>query len=330
MFSLFRVVVRCWPVALVLVLGLVLGSMFLRSPRPSALLPVGPRLPGGLFAFGYPNFPDDLAGTGTPEGFVTRFAGAKQNPLWFDEGAVAGHDIRTLNPQGRYFKHVNLRTLDSTERGPNGSKISGRPDYDWIHTHHPEWVIKDATGNPVPLELPTEEVLDFANDAYLDWVLNTWMPEQLFDRTDLAAPVIYLQHDNGDFKGHAINCAANDIFCTRYGTDEGMQAAWVHMLTRLRQRWPQVRIIISSGPNTYTDPDRQMAAFRRVLSVVDGYYSESLTDRHSYWKEAAPAEKRIALGTTMQLAAWLAANNKVFMPMEGQDDGIALTQDDTD
>jgi hypothetical protein len=73
-----------------------------------------------------------------------------------------------------------------------------------------------------------------------------------------------------------------------------------------------------------------MAALRRVLSAADGYYSENLTDRHSYWKDATPSEKRVALETTMQLASWLSANDKIFMPIEGQGDGIALTQDDTD
>jgi hypothetical protein len=266
----------------------------------------------------------------TPEGFVTRFAGAKHNPDVIDGWASTVGDIRVLNPKGMYFKHINLRTLDSHQRGPEGSKIEGRPNYGWIHANHPEWIIKDRRGEPVPLYLPTEEVLDFGNDAYLDWALNTWMPQQLFDKTDLAASVIYLQHDNGDFQAHEIDCAPGDAVCKRYTTDEGMQSAWVHMLTRIKKRWPQVRIIVSTGTKTYLDPAVQMAAFKRVLAASDGVYSEGLTDRHSYWKAASGAEKRVGLETTLQLAAWLSEQGKVFMPIEGQDDGIPPTQADTD
>jgi hypothetical protein len=221
--------------------------------------------------------------------------------------------------------------MDRTRRGPEGSKIDGMPDYDWIHAHHPEWIIKDRRGKPVPMYAPTEEVLDFGNDAYLDWALNTWMPQQLFDKADLAAPVIHLQHDNGDFQAHDIDCAPGDAVCERYTTDEGMQSAWVHMLTRVKKRWPQVRIIVSTGPQPFVDPAVQLASTKRVLAASDGYYSEGLTDRHhGYLKTATGPERRASLEMTLQLAAWLSEQGKVFMPIEGQDDDIPLSQGDTD
>ena len=248
-------------------------------------------LPGGLFGFVYPTFYPESEGVDSGEEFVSLFAGGKANPSWMDG---EGGNIRTLNPKGMYFKHINLRALDNQNRGPEGSKIEGRPDYDWIHANHPEWILKDVSGNPVPLSLPTEEHLDFANDEYLDWVVNTWMPEQLFDANDLVAPVIYLQQDNGEFLGFPIDCADDDEACKRYTTNEGMESAWVHMINRVKQRWPQVRIIISTGPTISTDRATQMAGFKRVLGVADGEYCESLTDRHSYWKDTSPANKRLA------------------------------------
>ncbi len=291
---------------------------------------IGPLLPGGLFGFGYPAFEDGSQGLTTPEAFITRFATAKHNPYWFDYWAAAGRDVRTLNPRGMYFKHVNLRTLDDTQRGPDGSKIEGRPDYDWIHANHPEWVIKDATGNPIRPWLPTEEALDFANDNYLNWVVNTWMPQQLFDRYDLAAPVIYLQHDNGDFQGWDIDCGPGNPACNQYTTDAGMQDAWVKMINKVKQRWPQVKMIISTGPKTYLAQGTQMDAFKKVLGAADGYYGESLTDRFTYWNTASGNEKRTALKTTLSLGQWLAANGKVFFTMEGQEQDGRLTEEDTE
>ena len=75
--------------------------------------------------------------------------------------------ISGSNPSGVYLKHINLRTI------VRGSPDLSHPDYNWIHANHPEWILRDANGNTVPLFWPTEESLDFGNDAYLDWVLNT-------------------------------------------------------------------------------------------------------------------------------------------------------------
>jgi len=308
------------------------GATSSAGPAPVGTAP-GPVLPGGRFAFAYPFFSleDGAKGVATPEGFAARFAGGKHNPGVIDGWASAGRDIRALNPRGMYFKHVNLRITDNSRAGPAGSKVDGIPTYDWIRAHHPEWIIKDRRGKPVPMYLPTEEVLDFGNDAYLDWALDTWMPEQLFDAADRAAPVVHLQHDNGDFQAHDIDCAPGDAICERYTTDEGMQSAWVHMLTRLKKRWPQVRVIVSSGPKPFVDVDVQLAAFKRVLAAADGYYSEGLTDRHHhYLKTATGAERRANLEMILRLAAWLSEQGKIFMPIEGQDSGVPPTQADTD
>ena len=96
----------------------------------------------------------------------------------------------------------------STQREPS---VEGHPNYDWIHQNHPEWILRDANGNTVPLFISTEESLDFGNDAYLDWVLNTWMPNNYLDSTDSDAnATMWYLHDNGAFLRQDINCAAND------------------------------------------------------------------------------------------------------------------------
>jgi hypothetical protein len=297
----------------------------------SVSAPSAPILPGGRFMYSYPNFFTGAPGVGTPEGYVQRFAGAKLNPLaftWFSPG----QDIRQLNPSGEYYKHVNLRTINSEQQGPNGSLYEGRPDYQYIHTYHPEWLVKDASGNTISMGLATDEMLDFGNDAYLDWALNTWLPNQLFDAIDKEpGRTIFLQQDNGYFYRMYYTPAPNDPASARYVTDEGVQTAWIHYLSRLKTRWPNAKVIINSSALGYIPQDTQIATFQRILSVADGYYSEFLTDRHTYFSGTGSSGdyKRLFLKTTMALASWLADNNKVFMPHDGLGDQSAPSQDDT-
>jgi hypothetical protein len=304
-----------------------IAAVFLLVVTARAQAP-GPVLPGGRFHFSYPNLFAGAGGVGSPEGFVLRYAAAKANPLVIDWWARSGRDIRALNPAGAYFKHINLRSLETTQC--HDPKIEGHPDCAYIQQQRPEWLLRDAAGATVPIFLPTEQAIDFGNDAYLDWVLGTWLPSQ-FDATEKRG-YLYWQQDNGWFFAQRINCKAGDAACLRYTTDEGMQSAWVHMLTRLKQRFPKAKIILNTSalPGGYgIAADRQMAAFQRVLGAADGYYSECLTDRHCYWSSESNANKRVALETTMRLAAWLAANNKYFLPHEGLSSGRPVTQADT-
>lgn len=276
-----------------------------------------PALPGGRFAFVYPNF-TGAVGAMTPAEFVTKFAGAMHNPNVFDQWERGGHDIRRLNPQGFYLNHVNLRTIDRTSR----NDIEGHPDYQWIHQNHPEWILRDVNGQTVPLFLPSEEMLDFGNDAYIDWVVNTWFPRKYALELERGPMQLsWFLHDNGELRGRAeIQCAPRDTVCLRYTTDEGVQSAWEKLLGKLRSRWPNIRVALNSGPVVYRSVEVQMEAFRRVFAHTDGYFSECLVDAHCYWQPQAKADKRVALRTTMALADWLAAQNKIFFPNLGMYD----------
>ncbi len=286
----------------------------------------GPVLPGGRFGFSYANF-NGTSGVATPEGFAQRFAGGKHNPGVYTYWLGVGRDVRDLNPSGEYYKHINIVAIDRTQRGANGPQIEGRPDFDWIHANHPEWILRDTSGNALTLG-GTDEVMDFGNDAYLDWVLNTFLPNQIFDAVDREpGRTICLQQDNGYFyRFNAQTCTID-----RYNSADGVQSAWVHYLTRAKARWPNVKLIINSGALGYVSMATQMAAFQRIFSVCDGYYSESLTDRHTYWAGASTSGdyKRLNLRTTMALASWLGDNGKVFMPHDGLGDTTEPSQDDT-
>ena len=129
----------------------------------------------------------------TAQEFVLKFDAAMQPPDVYRNWIRAGTDIRKLNPSGVYLKHINLRTIEST-------RDESHPDYDWIHQNHPEWILRDANGNTVPLFNSASECLDFGNDAYLDWVLNTWMPNNYLDSTDSDPnKITWYLHDNGNF-----------------------------------------------------------------------------------------------------------------------------------
>ena len=275
--------------------------------------------PGGKFGFPYPNFTGSQM---TPQQFVQKFDAAMQTQGVFRNWSQAGIDIRKLNPSGVYLKHISLRTIVTT-------RDEAHPDYDWIHQNHPEWILRDANWNTVPLYLPGEECLDFGNDAYLDWVLNTWMPNNYLDSTDSDAnKTTWYVLDNGSFLAQNINCARNDA-CQRYKTDAGVQSALKHLLDRFKARWPNKKILINTGTLSYMAPSQQLPWMKDVLSHSDGYFSETLTNDHSYWDNLSNSYKRNALEATLELADWLAANGKVFYPNLGLGDGQQPTQAET-
>jgi hypothetical protein len=282
---------------------------------------------GGKFGFSHPNF-TGAAGAMTAQQFVLVFDAAMHNPDVFRQWIQAGTDIRKLNPSGVYLKHLNLRTIDSAQLEPS---VEGHPDYRWIKANHPEWILRDAYGKTVPLYRSTEESLDFGNDAYLDWVLNTWMPVNYLDSTDSDPNLItwYLQ-DNGDFRRMHINCAASDAVCHRYNSDAGVQSAFKRMFDRFKARWLNKRIMVSTGLMSYLTPTEQLPVFKDVLSHADGYFSECLTNNPCYWNGQPNSAKRNALEATMQLADWLAANDKYFFPNIGMDSTTQASQAQTD
>ena len=276
----------------------------------------------GKFGFIYPNFTGGTAMS--PEEFAAKFAACMHNPDAYRHWIEAGTDIRVLNPAGVYLKHINLRTIIP------GNK-DDHPDYDWIHANHPEWIIRDAKGDTVPLFLPEEECVDFANDAYLDYALSTWMPETYLDDTDKDPnKTTYYLQDNGNFLPQEINCASGDAVCTRYTSHSGMRGAWKHMLDRWRTRWPNKKIFVNTGPVSYQTPAEQLPRMQDVLAHADGYFSESLTNDHVYWSEQPNDQLRNGLEATMLLADWLADNGKFFFPNLGPGDGVEPTQKESD
>jgi hypothetical protein len=276
------------------------------------------------FGFPYPTF-TSAPGAMTVNEFVQTFGAAMHNPDTYLGWIKDGIDIRKLNPNGVYLKHLNLRTI------VRGSPDLSHPDYDWIHQNHPEWILRDANGNTVPIFTPQEEALDFGNDAYLDWALNEWMPNTYFDATDSSTSgTFYYLQDNGNFLAQSINCAGNDPVCKKYTTDEGVQSAWKHMLQRFQDAHPNRRIFVNTGTVSYKTPEQQLPYMKDVLTYAHGYYSESLTNDHTYWNDQPNKDKRNALHASLEMADWLAANGKYFFPNLGMGDGIEPTQKETD
>src|SRR5439155_24109129 len=161
--------------------------------------------PVGGFGFAHPNF-TGATGAMTAQQFVAAFDAAMHNPDVYRNWINSGTDIRKLNPAGVYAKHLSLRTIDNVY-----GVVEGHPDYNWIHANHPEWILRDANGNTIPLWRSSEESLDFGNPAYLDWVFGTYFPQTYFDSTDRDVNLqTWYVHDNGDFQAMNINCATND------------------------------------------------------------------------------------------------------------------------
>jgi hypothetical protein len=101
------------------------------------------------------------------------------------------------------------------------------------------------------------------------------------------------------------------------------------MLDRFKAKWPNKRILINTGTLTYLTPSQQLPWMKDVLLHADGFYSEALTNNHVYWDSQPNAGKRNALQAELQLADWLAANNKYFFPNLGGADGQQPTRTET-
>jgi hypothetical protein len=293
-------------------LTLLLATEVLSQPTPLQ--------PGGGFAFPYPNFRP--APGMTAQEYVQLFSGGFHAAATYKYWISVGTDIRILNPAGVYLKHINFRIIESGPAAAAGS----HPDYNFIKQNHPEWIIKDRNGNPISL-FGWGEILDFGNDAFLDWALNIWMPNQYLDATDRDPNrVTWFVHDNGNLDRMFLDCAPEDAICNRYNTDEGVRTAWENLLRRFKARYPNKRMVISTGPVTYKPVADQMAVFERILSLADGYFNETLTNDGAYYNDQPNAGKRTVLVTTMQLASWLADNGKIFFPNLGMGDGVEPSQ----
>ena len=292
-----------------------------RTPTPTAT-PTATSIPtSNKFGFSYPNF-TGAVGAMTAQRFVTVFAAAMHNPNVYRRWINTGQDIRLLNPNGVYLKHLSIRTID-----PVYETSEGHPSYNYVTQNHPEWIIRDANGHTVPLFRSSESCVDFGNPAYLDYVFGIWFPQTYMDSTDInvARFTGYLQ-DNGVFQRQNINCGVNNPECTRYTTDTGMQAAWKTLLDKFHQYFPNKIILVSTTENPELTPAQQLPWKEDVLSHSNGYFSEYLTNNHAYWGNQSNTNKRNALYFGLQMADWCASHGKYFYPNLGMGDGNEPTQ----
>jgi hypothetical protein len=111
--------------------------------------------PGGHFGFSYPSF----TSVQSARDFATMFAGAMANPGSYPVWGSYGVDIRQLNPGGAYLKHINIRTIDSTQES---SSIEGRPPYSWIKQNHPETLTPNTATATTRVDLPQSKVVTVA------------------------------------------------------------------------------------------------------------------------------------------------------------------------
>ena len=281
-------------------------------------------LPGGKFGFSYPNF---AGSTLNPQAFTQTFGALMHNPSAFQAWAASGTDPRRLSPGAPWMKHINIRSLQTSQPS---TATEGRTTLAQIQAVNSSWILKDASGNPITLfGIPGEYHLDFGNPAYQDWIVNTWMPTQLFDAADQEIPVTWFMHDVGSFVRNYTNCAPSDAACNRYNTDDGIITAWDTFFAKFKQRWPQKKITLNVGTLTYVPVATQVAGLQRVLAKADGMFSECLTEVDCYWKNESPAGKRTALLATLQIARWLADNGKAYFPNIGIG-GDVLTQPQID
>ena len=90
-----------------------------------------------------------------------------------------------------YLKHINFRTIEAVPAAPP----RGHPDYTTSNGITPSGSSRTGTATPSPVV--RGEVLDFGNDAFLDWALDVWMPNQFWMQRSRPESVTWYLHDNG-------------------------------------------------------------------------------------------------------------------------------------
>ena len=123
-----------------------------------------------------------------------------------------------------------------------------------------------------------------------------------------------------------LDCAPDDAVCNRYNSDEGVRTAWENLLKRFKARYPNKRMVLSTGAVTYKPVADQMAVFERILSLADGYFGETLTNDGAYFNDQPNAGKRTVLVTTMELASSLPTTERSSIRIFGMGDGTEPTQ----
>jgi hypothetical protein len=236
---------------------------------------------------------------------VQNFAVAAQR-YWFSINFPHSEQIIKMaqdNPRGVYAMHYNLIKTDKPSSGFDA------PDYNFIASHHPEWIFRYKDGSPVlwgPGKYSGPR-LDFGNPQYVIYVID-WMKRKIIE--DQVQN--YFSLDTAMF-------AWADKHWQKYDTDASYQDAWEFFLRSLSQAFrPQKKIILNVGRS-------DLPTFKRMIRWVDGILYEGLCTP-LYEPQFTAAKARVEIKERWEKAEWCEQNGKVYaVQSHGTVQGLALT-----
>ncbi len=201
--------------------------------------------------------------------------------------------LATNNQHGVYVPDYSLVRIC-----PVFSKGKFSPDYDYITSRHPEWLLRYLDGSLVTAGLPGFEGprLDLGNAHYVDYAIG-WLRQQAFTG---EYPVRDLGLDNGMFFWGIPN--------SKYGGAPGTELyrdAWEYFLRRIGEAFrPQHKIILNVG---ITD----LPTFARMIQWIDGVIIEDLcTPAHN--TKFDPDKARQTILDHWEKGKWCVEHGKIW------------------
>lgn len=210
-----------------------------------------------------------------------------------------GAQQKTASQLSKSNKHgIYVPAYGLVRTYPAASKMKFGPDYDYITSRHPEWLLRYldgslVTGGPPGLVGPR---LDLGKAHYVDYAIG-WLRQQAFSG---EYPVRDLGFDGCLFYYGIPN--------TKYGGTPGTElyrASWEYFLRRISEALrPQHKIIINVG-------SCDLPTFARMIRWVDGVLFEDLCEPLHNPKFDVPKARETILDR-WQKGRWCVEHGKVW------------------
>jgi hypothetical protein len=192
------------------------------------------------------------------------------------------------NPDGLYVKYFSLLQISGKL---SAEKIC--PNYDYIVSSHPEWILRKTDGSFFPGFQPGSYLMDIGNQSYVNYAIN-FIKNTGFPDTGGTFPGFSL--DNGIF-GYA------PYQNSKYST-AAWQDAWENLTHELSDTFrPQYKIILNENGS-------DLAAYAKVVQWLDGTTVENM---YAISAEGNYAKMRAEILGRFEKAAWAADHAKSYI-----------------
>jgi hypothetical protein len=205
---------------------------------------------------------------------------------------MPGSNMTALTSRNKDFLFFPVYGLIRTYRLLSNRSV---PDYDYITTHHQDWLLKYKDGSLVMDGAPEVRGprLDIGSPGYVDWVIE-WLRQR---NKAYGYKNFYLDG--------AMFYYGNPKWA-KYDTDEAYRAAWEFFLRKIGQALrPEYKIAVNVGSS-------DLATFARMIQWIDGAFFEDVA--------LAPFDKNFAnleasrktIMDRLEKGKWLVEHGKIW------------------